>query len=126
MSALCQKRTWTDGLGNVSASASSNISTSGFRFSVHTGECWVSALQVGDVVAYDRRRVSLAGELHVKDKLAAGQEHHLGANKIKLPHTAKALVIYCRDLGAVGLEAPPPMVQSLSVMHTQKLQIRDP
>ena len=32
----------------------------------------IVALQVGDVVAHDRRRIALAGKLHVEHQLAAG------------------------------------------------------
>src|SRR5262245_17564679 len=61
----------------------------------------IAPLQVGDVVAHDRHRVALAGELHVEDELAARAEHHLGADQIELPHAAEALVVHLCDPVAV-------------------------
>ena len=56
----------------------------------------VAALHVGDVVAHDRHRVALAGQLHVEDHLAAGAEHGIGADQVELPHAAEALVVHGR------------------------------
>ena len=87
---------------------------------------FVVALKVSDVIANDGSGIAFAGQLHVKDKLAAGAEHHFGANQVELPHARETDVVHRFYLVTIGLEALRPMGKGFRVMKPQELEIGDP
>src|SRR5689334_22058086 len=81
---------------------------------------------IENVVPADRGGVAPARQQHVEDLLRAGSEHHLGANQIKLPHAAEALVVYLSDASPVLLEAHVPLAQGHRIVQPQELAVGHP
>ena len=74
------------------------------------------ALPVQHVVPGYRYRIERFCELHLEHHAPASPKGDLRADKVHLPHPAKALVIDRAQTIAIPIEAMPPGFQRLGIM----------
>src|SRR3546814_2263544 len=82
----------------------------------------VPAFPVDHVVAGQRHRFDLFGELHLEDHLAPVEERGFAGEQVELPHPAEAVVVQPPDLLAILVEAALPLTERRLEEHTSALQ----